>query len=164
MADSDSEDEQVAAMARDDSKPDIPFDSKTTVCVLDMRSMCELPVDLETNGVSALRALLLPLGKTLHVPGEPGCYVTDGDFRQQMALCKVYSGPWPPCWTARLCGQSSSPPLESVGCREGLELIDRPKSLGGGSYFVIAIRTLLGLVESFLTVPGSSLGSVPFSV
>ena len=90
MADSDSEDEQVAAMARDDSKPDIPFDSKTTVCVLDMRSMCELPVDLETNGVSALRALLLPLGKTLHVPGEPGCYVTDGDFRQQMALCKVY--------------------------------------------------------------------------
>ena len=89
-SDRDSEDEEVAAMARDDSRPEVLFDAKTTVCVCDLRSMCEVPWDLETSGVCTFRALLLPKGKTLHVPGEPGCYVTSGSWGQQLALCKVY--------------------------------------------------------------------------
>ena len=52
--------------------------------------MCGLPQDQEEDGVTAFRALLLPKGKTLHVPDEPGCYATLGPWRMQSALSRVH--------------------------------------------------------------------------
>eukprot|EP00966_Prymnesium_polylepis_P331372 7386933-Prymnesium_polylepis.2 len=59
-------------------------------CVLDVRSLCGLPQDPEEDGAVAFRALLLPKGKTLHVPDEPGCYATLGPWRMQMSLSLVH--------------------------------------------------------------------------
>ena len=53
---------------------DWPFDHTTTMCIPDLRTMCELPANAENEGVSTFRALFLPKGKTVHVPGQPGCY------------------------------------------------------------------------------------------
>ena len=69
---------------------DWPFDPKTTQCVPDLRTMCNLPADAENEGVCTFRALLLPRGMTLHVPDQPGCYVVKGEYRQQLALCNVH--------------------------------------------------------------------------
>jgi hypothetical protein len=71
-------------------EPQFPFDSKTTECVLDLRALCALPVDQDEDGVMAFRALMLPKGKTLHVPNEPGCYATLGPWRTQIALSLVH--------------------------------------------------------------------------
>ena len=70
--------------------PKYPFDASTTDCVLDVRSLCGLPQDQEEDGVTAFRALLLPKGKTLHVPDEPGCYATLWPWRMQSALSRVH--------------------------------------------------------------------------
>jgi hypothetical protein len=69
---------------------DWPFDHTTTMCIPDLRTMCELPANAENEGVSTFRALFLPKGKTVHVPGQPGCYVVNGEYRQQLALCLVH--------------------------------------------------------------------------
>ena len=72
-ADGDDDDDEVV-----DTPPKYPFDVNTMECVLDLRALCGLPLDPEADGAVAFRALLLPKGKTLHVPDEPGCYATLG--------------------------------------------------------------------------------------
>ena len=67
-----------------------PFDPKTTQCVPDLRSLCRLPADPDDDGVQTFRAMLFPIGKTIHVPNEPGAYATLGPWRMQMALCLVH--------------------------------------------------------------------------
>ena len=89
MAASSSDDESGDDPA-ETNQPDFPFDPTTTVCVPDLRTMCNLPADVETDGVATFRALLLPKGKTVHVPDQPGCYVVAAEFRQQLALSKVH--------------------------------------------------------------------------
>eukprot|EP00966_Prymnesium_polylepis_P144183 3328742-Prymnesium_polylepis.1 len=89
MADDDDDDdddanEELAA------PPKYPFDASTMECVLDVRALCGLPHDPEEDGAVAFRALLLPKGKTLHVPDEPGCYATLGPWRMQSALALVH--------------------------------------------------------------------------
>ena len=69
---------------------DWPFDPKTTVCVPDLRTMCNLPSDVDESGVHVFRALFLPMGKTMHTPDQPGCYIVNGSYRQQLALCTVH--------------------------------------------------------------------------
>ena len=86
MADDDDELQQEVEA----SPPKYPFDVNTMECVLDMRALCGLPQDPEEDGVLAFRALLLPKGKTLHVPDEPGCYATLGPWRMQTALSTVH--------------------------------------------------------------------------
>ena len=71
-------------------KPKYPFDATTTDCVLDVRSLCALPQDADEDGAAAFRALLLPKGKTLHVPDEPGCYATLGPYRVQSSIALVH--------------------------------------------------------------------------
>ena len=84
--DDDKDDEEEEAVL----PPKYPFDVDTMDCVLDLRALCGLPEDPEEDGVVAFRALLLPKGKTLHVPGEPGCYATLGPWRMQTALSLVH--------------------------------------------------------------------------
>ena len=70
--------------------PKYPFDVSTMECVLDVRALCGLPQDSEEGGAIAFRALLMPKGKTLHIPDEPGCYATLGPWRMQSALALVH--------------------------------------------------------------------------
>ena len=70
--------------------PKYLFDVSTMDCVLDVRALCGLPQDSEEDGAVAFRALLLPKGKTLHIPDEPGCYATLGPWRMQSALALVH--------------------------------------------------------------------------
>ena len=56
-------------------------------------SLCSATQDSEEDGALAFRALLLPKGKTLHVPGEPGCYDTLGPWQSQVALALVHFVP-----------------------------------------------------------------------
>ena len=70
--------------------PKYAFDGNTMDCVLDLRALCGLPEDPEEDGVVSFRALLLPKGKTLHVPDETGCYATLGPWRMQTALSLVH--------------------------------------------------------------------------
>ena len=69
---------------------DWAYDEKTMQCIPDLRTMCSLPADADNEGVHAFRALFLPKGQTVHVPGQPGCYVVKGEYRQQLALCNVH--------------------------------------------------------------------------
>ena len=71
-------------------KMQYPFDPEITQCVPDIRALCSLPADPDEDGVHTLRALLLPKGKSVHVPDEPGCYATIGPFRTQTALCIIH--------------------------------------------------------------------------
>ena len=68
----------------------IPFDPKTQICVPDLRALCRLPADPDEDGVQTFRAMLFPIGKTIHVPDEPGAYATLGPWRMQAALCLVH--------------------------------------------------------------------------
>ena len=81
----DSEDERIEELAIEH-----PFDSKSTICVPDLRTLSQLPVDSESDGTFTFRALLFPKDKTVHVPNEPGCYATVGPWRQQNAVCLVH--------------------------------------------------------------------------
>ena len=93
-------DTSAAPAAAPDAAPDAaekstrqmehPFDAKTTQCIPDLRALCRLPADADEDGVQTFRALLLPIGQTLHVPGEPGCYATVGPYRTQTALNLVH--------------------------------------------------------------------------
>ena len=83
-------DDEAGQEEQPDVPPKVPFDAKTMECVLDVRALCGLPMDTEEDGVLAFRALLLPKGKTLHVPGEPGCYATLGPWQTQIALSEVH--------------------------------------------------------------------------
>ena len=76
--------------SRDEEPPKVPFDARTTMCVLDTRALCALPMDADDDGAMAFRAFLLPKGKTLHVPDEPGCYATLGPWHTQIALSMVH--------------------------------------------------------------------------
>ena len=81
----------AATQAEEQTPPiQFPFDAATTQCVPDLRALSRLPADSAEDGVHTFRAMLLPIGKTLHVPNEPGCYATRGPWRMQTALCKVY--------------------------------------------------------------------------
>ena len=84
MGDEEDETEQPT------SPPKYPFDSATTECVLDLRALCRLPQCADADGTAAFRAVLLPKGKTLHVPDEPGCYATLGPWRSQISLSLVH--------------------------------------------------------------------------
>ena len=83
---------EAAPNAADKSTRQIefPFDAKTTQCIPDLRAMCRLPADADEDGVQTFRALLLPIGQTLHVPDEPGCYATVGPYRTQTSLNLVH--------------------------------------------------------------------------
>ena len=70
--------------------PKYPFDVSTMECVLDVRALCGLPQDSEEGGAMSFRALLMPKGKTLHIPDEPGCYATLRPWRMQSALAHVH--------------------------------------------------------------------------
>ena len=89
MSSSDDDDEVPTPVAT----PKVPFDVTTTDCVLDVRALCALPQESEEDGAMSFRALLLPKGKTLHVPGEPGCYATLGPWCTQIALSLVHFVP-----------------------------------------------------------------------
>ena len=80
------DDDEVA----EEDAPKFAFDARTTICVLDVRSLCALPVDADEDGAMAFRAFLLPKGKTVHIPDEPGCYATLGPWRTQVALSLVH--------------------------------------------------------------------------
>ena len=43
-----------------DERPEIPFDAETTACVLDIKSLMQLPSHLQEEPAVAVRALLLP--------------------------------------------------------------------------------------------------------
>ena len=85
----------AADATKQPSKPAIqhPFDPSTTACLPDLRTLCQLPANPDEDGVHTLRAMLLPKGKTVHVPDEPGCYATVGPARTQTALCLVHFTP-----------------------------------------------------------------------
>lgn len=89
----DDDDSDERADEQPNVPPKIPFDAETMECVLDLRALCGLPQDSEEDGALAFRALLLPKGKTLHVPGEPGCYATLGPWQSQVALSLVHFVP-----------------------------------------------------------------------
>ena len=67
-----------------------PFDPETTEAVLDVRALCQLPVDPDEDGVHSFRALLLAKGKTVHVPDEPGCYAMSAPWRIHTCLGLVH--------------------------------------------------------------------------
>ena len=87
---SDSEDEPVASLVRQKNAPDYPFDPDKQVAVVDLAYLMALPIDPDADGTASFRALILPQGKTLHVPDEPGCYTTLGPWRAQMGLSMVF--------------------------------------------------------------------------
>lgn len=86
------EDASVATEEREDAAPIIqfPFDPNLTECVLDLRALCGLPANSDEDAVCSFRALMMPKGKTVHVPNEPGCYATLGPWRTQIALSLVH--------------------------------------------------------------------------
>ena len=86
---SDSEDEPVASLVRQKNAPDYPFDPDKQVAVVDLAYLMALPIDPDADGTASFRALILPQGKTLHVPDEPGCYTTLGPWRAQTGLSMV---------------------------------------------------------------------------
>ena len=77
----------------EDAEPRLAFDAATMECVLDVRALCSLPQDSDEDGAMSFRALLLPKGKTVHVPDEPGCYATLGPWHTQIALSLVHFVP-----------------------------------------------------------------------
>ena len=85
-----SDDDEAEAAVQPNVPPKVPFNADTMECVLDVRALCGLPQDSDEEGALAFRALLLPKGKTLHVPDEPGCYATLGPWHSQLALCEVH--------------------------------------------------------------------------
>ena len=86
--DDEQQDEQPDA-----TPPKFPFNAETTDCVLDVRTLAALPQDSDEDGAAAFRALLLPKGKTVHVPGASGCYATIGPWRTQLVLSLVHFEP-----------------------------------------------------------------------
>ena len=89
-SESENEDENIAELDTVEPEPQYPFDDKTTQCVPDLRFLCALPKDSDTDGVDTFRAILLEKGKSLHVLGEPGAYATTGEWRTQLALSYVH--------------------------------------------------------------------------
>ena len=71
-------------------QPQYPFDVKETDVIIDVRCLCGLPEDPEADGMESWRAVFLPKGKTIHVPEEPGAYVTLGPYRSQLAISIVH--------------------------------------------------------------------------
>ena len=88
--DDESPEDESDEESREEEAPKFPFDADSTICVLDTRALCALPMDADEDGSMAFRAFLLPKGKTLHVPDEPGCYATLGPWRTQIALALVH--------------------------------------------------------------------------
>ena len=72
------------------AEPEFPFDHTTTQVILDVRALCSIPFDIQADPTFAFRVLLLPSGKTVHVPNEPGCYAVGAPWRSQKALSLVY--------------------------------------------------------------------------
>ena len=81
---------------RDDpARLSVCLDPTTTVCVPDLRTMCNLPADVETDGVATFRALLLPKGQDCARAGptrllRPTWLQTSFASTQQLALSKVH--------------------------------------------------------------------------
>ena len=85
-------DDDESTSSEPEDEPDVPtqpHDPKTMVLVPDLRSLAFLPADPD-DALQTFRAIQLPRGKTLHVPNEPGCYVTLGPWEMIVALSKVH--------------------------------------------------------------------------
>ena len=76
--------------AKDDSKPEIPFDVKTMDLIIDFRSVCSLPYDTDVEGTKALRAIKFGKGSGIHAPNETGKFIVCGEWTMLLALSKVY--------------------------------------------------------------------------
>ena len=72
------------------AEPQFPLDLEKDEVVLDLRAMHRIPFDLDEDGMGALRVAILPKGKSMHVPGQPGRYIVGGAWRSQYALCIVH--------------------------------------------------------------------------
>ena len=70
--------------------PEFPFDAKKFDLVLDVRAMCYLPYDPDTQGMKSLRAIIFEKGRAVHAPNEPGKIYVCGDWRLMNALVKVH--------------------------------------------------------------------------
>ena len=83
-------DDEAEMQLPEEAEPQHRFSSDTMELVPDLRSICGLPANPDEDGILTFRALVLPKGKTLHVPDEPGCYATVGPWRTQIALSLVH--------------------------------------------------------------------------
>ena len=83
-------DDEAEMQLPEEAEPQHRFSSDTMELVPDLRSICGLPANPDEDGLLTFRALVLPKGKTLHVPDEPGCYATVGPWRTQIALSLVH--------------------------------------------------------------------------
>lgn len=70
--------------------PTLPLDLTQTDIILDMTALCSLPFQPCEEGVRAFRAILLPKGKALHVPHQPGHYIVNGEWSTQRSLALVH--------------------------------------------------------------------------
>ena len=70
--------------------PEVPFDNETDVCIPDLRSIINLPVDAEEEAVQMLRAFIFKRGSVVHVPDAPGKYATTELWRLESALQLVH--------------------------------------------------------------------------
>ena len=70
--------------------PEVPFDNETDVCIPDLRSIINLPVDAEEEAVQMLRAFIFKRGSVVHVPDAPGKYATTEPWRLESALQLVH--------------------------------------------------------------------------
>ena len=71
-------------------KPQFPFDAKTEEVVLDLRALYAIPFNTLEDGISALRVMISPKGRCVHVPGQAGKYIVSGDWRSQYGICIVH--------------------------------------------------------------------------
>ena len=83
---------EAADKAATEAEPEIghPFDPETTACIADLRAISRLPADPDSDGLCTFRAFLLSKKHSMHVPGEPGCYVTAAPYRTQTAIALVH--------------------------------------------------------------------------
>ena len=88
--DEEARNEDADTQATEEAEPEHLFCSKSMEVVPDLRSICGLPANPDEDSLLTFRALILPKGKTLHVPDEPGCYATVGPWRMQIALTLVH--------------------------------------------------------------------------
>ena len=72
------------------AKPKFPFNPETEEAVLDLRALYQIPFNTLEDGISALRVMIFPKGKCLHVPGQAGKYLVSGSWRSQYAISVVH--------------------------------------------------------------------------
>ena len=76
--------------APEQAQPAIPCVAGQHELIIDPKLMCSIPYDANNDGVKSFRAFVVPKGKCVHHPHQPGRYVVFGTMTEAVAPCLVH--------------------------------------------------------------------------